>query len=112
MSAYFTRTGGAPTAFGAAGAVKTGLVANYQVQGIDFYIGVNGPGVTVTLPPSSQIYPGKSFYIKDESGLAGTVNAITLSGGGANIDKSASMTMQANFISLQVLWTGTFWSII
>jgi hypothetical protein len=112
MAAYFTRTGGAPTGFGPPGAVQSGLVANYQVQGTDFYIGVNGPGVTVTLPPSSQIYPGKSFYIKDESGLAGTVNSITLSGGGPTIDKSATITLQANFISLQVLWTGTFWSII
>lgn len=44
----------------------------YQITNDDYYIGVNVASVvTVTLPPSTEIYTGREFYVKDESGTAG-----------------------------------------
>lgn len=44
----------------------------YQITNDDYYIGVNvASNVVVTLPPSSDIYTGREFYVKDESGTAG-----------------------------------------
>ena len=107
MAAYFTRSGGSPLS-------PPGLVqkisSNYQVQPTDYYIGCNGIGITVTLPANS-LYPGKSYYIKDESGQASR-NPIILSGNGNTIDGSATITFTMNYISVQVLWTGSGWSII
>jgi len=81
-----------------------------DVLASDYYIGVNGTGVTVTLP-NTGVPTGKTYVIKDESGNA-SVNPITLSGNGNTIDGSATLTMVANYMSLQVIWTGSFWSII
>jgi len=80
-----------------------------DVLASDYYIGVNGTGVTVRLPTG--VPTGKTYVIKDESGTAST-NHITLSGNGNTIDGSATLTMVANYMSLQVIWTGSFWSII
>jgi hypothetical protein len=44
----------------------------YQITTEDYYIGVNANSVvTVTLPPASEVYTGREFYVKDESGQAG-----------------------------------------
>jgi hypothetical protein len=44
----------------------------YQITVDDYYIGVNANSiVTVTLPPASEVYTGREFYVKDESGQAG-----------------------------------------
>lgn len=44
----------------------------YQITNDDYYIGVNvASTVTITLPPSSDVYTGREFYVKDESGNAG-----------------------------------------
>jgi hypothetical protein len=45
---------------------------SYQITNDDYYIGVNvASTVTITLPPSDEVYTGREFYIKDESGNAG-----------------------------------------
>jgi hypothetical protein len=80
-----------------------------DVLASDYYVGINGTGVTVRLPTG--VPTGKTYVIKDESGTAST-NHITLSGNGNTIDGSATLTMVANYMSLQVIWTGSFWSII
>lgn len=44
----------------------------YQITNNDYYIGVNvASTVVITLPPSSEIFTGREFYVKDESGNAG-----------------------------------------
>lgn len=44
----------------------------YQVTNDDYYIGVNvASTVTITLPPAAQVFTGREFYVKDESGNAG-----------------------------------------
>lgn len=44
----------------------------YQITNDDYYIGVNvASTVTVTLPPAAQVFTGREFYVKDESGNAG-----------------------------------------
>lgn len=44
----------------------------YQITNDDYYIGVNcASTVRITLPPSSDVYTGREFYVKDESGNAG-----------------------------------------
>lgn len=43
----------------------------YQITKDDYYIGVNvASTVTITLPPSSEIFTGREYYVKDESGNA------------------------------------------
>jgi hypothetical protein len=45
---------------------------SYQITNDDYYIGVNvASTVTITLPPSADVYTGREFYVKDESGNAG-----------------------------------------
>ena len=44
---------------------------SYQITNDDYYIGVNvASTVTITLPPSADVYTGREFYVKDESGNA------------------------------------------
>lgn len=44
----------------------------YQITNNDYYIGVNvASTVTITLPPAADIFTGREFYVKDESGNAG-----------------------------------------
>lgn len=45
----------------------------YQITNDDYYIGVNvASTVVITLPPSTEVYTGREFYVKDESGNAGS----------------------------------------
>ena len=44
----------------------------YQITKDDYYIGVNvASTVVLTLPPAADVYTGREFYVKDESGNAG-----------------------------------------
>ena len=51
----------------------TYVISNtYQITNDDYYIGVNvASTVTITLPPAADVYTGREFYVKDESGNAG-----------------------------------------
>ena len=89
--------------------------ASHNVLLTDYYIGVNGTGVTVTLPLGSTVPSGKTFVIKDESGQVTPNSAyrFTIKGSGSDlIDASTSYTVTVSFISLSFLWNGTSWSII
>jgi hypothetical protein len=112
MAAYFTRTGGSP--FFPPSSIKQ-VSSNYSIQPTDFYIGVNGTGVTVTLPDGSTINTGQSYVIKDESGLINTNSAyrITINTPDSKtIDGSVSLTVVNSWTSVTLLWTGLTWSII
>jgi len=83
----------------------------YQILDSDYYIGCDGSGIVLTLPPGTGVLIGKVFIIKDESGLAAT-NHITVNGSGDLIDGNSSLTIVVNYLALGLLWTGTKWSII
>jgi hypothetical protein len=83
----------------------------------DYYIGVNSNGsgnVTVTMPLGSTLQSGKLYFIKDESGRAsiqGYRPVIQMSGGDL-LDGNSVVVMALNYIALQIMWTGTRWSIV
>ena len=110
----FTRSGGAPPPWYTAMPVVQ-VTASYSAQVTDYYIGVNGTGVTVTLPVGSTTYVGKTYVIKDESGLV-TPNSSyrfnVVPSGSDTIDGSVSLTVTVSYTALTFLWTGSIWSII
>lgn len=110
----FTRSGGTPPPWYTQVPVVQ-VTANYSAQVTDYYIGVNGTGITVTLPLGSSTYIGKTFVIKDESGLVTPNSAyrFNIATSGSNtIDGSSSLTVTVSYTAVTVIWTGSFWSII
>jgi Tfp pilus assembly protein PilX len=111
----FTRSAGTPPPWYGVNPIQTGISSNYTAQPSDYYIGVNGTNVTVTLPLGSSVVAGKTYVIKDESGLisGNTAYRITIATSGSNtIDGTPSITVTQSFTSLTAFWTGSFWSII
>ena len=110
----FTRSGGTPPPWYTAVPVVQ-VTSSYAAQGTDYYIGVNGTGVTVTLPLGSSTYLGKTYVVKDESGKITPNSAyrFNIATSGSNtIDGSASLTVTVSYTAVTVLWTGSFWSIV
>ena len=96
--------------------VATALTGTYVATSADTYIGFTGGG-TVTLPLGSTLTRGKTYTIKDESGLAGTntTNLIKIQMSGTDLlDGYSSVTIQLNYAGLNVVWTGanSRWSFI
>lgn len=108
----FTRSGGAaPPWYSAMPVVQ--VTSSYAAQVTDYYIGVNGTGITVTLPPGSTTYAGKTYVIKDESGLASLNSNYKFNITSPDlVDGSSSLTVTMAYTALTLLWTGSFWSII
>lgn len=97
--------------------VTTGRTTNYTALGSDSYIGMSNGG-TVTIPLGSSLVRGKTYTIKDESGLAGTNAAkytITIQMSGADLlDGQSATVIQLNYAALTIMYTGApnRWSII
>jgi len=111
----FTRSAGTPPPWYGVNPIQTGISSNYTAQAYDYYIGVNGTGVTVTFPLGSSLVQGKTYVVKDESGLisSNTAYRITVAPTSPNtIDGQSSITVTQSFTSLTFFWTGFFWSII
>ena len=111
----FTRSAGTPPPWYGVNPIQTGISGNYIAQPYDYYIGVNGTNVTITLPLGTSVVQGKTYIIKDESGLitSNTAYRITIApSGGYLIDGSSSVTITQSRTALTVFWTGLFWSII
>ena len=104
----FTRSGGGSVQWPST--VVTNQGTSYVALPTDYYIGVNGPGVTVTLP--SGAITGKTYLIKNESGLVESNPAyrVTVTGS-ALIDGQTAFIIAVNYGAVNVLWTGTKWSI-
>ena len=97
--------------------VLSGRTTNYTALGSDSYIGMANGG-TVTIPLGITLARGKTYTIKDESGLAGT-NAqryqITIQMSGADLlDGQSTTIIQLNYAALTITYTGApnRWSII
>jgi len=109
----FTRSGGAPPPWYTAMPVIQ-VSSNYSAKGSDYYIGVNGTGVTVTLPLGSSTYVGKTYVVKDESGKI-SVNAlfrVTVATSGPDlVDGQQGLIIALDYGAVNILWTGSNWSI-
>jgi hypothetical protein len=95
------------------GAVVTGRTTSYGAGAADYYIGMSN-GQTVNLPLGSTLAAGKQYIIKDESGLAGILIGyrVTIASSSPNlIDGQSSAILAINYGSINVLWTGSAWSI-
>jgi hypothetical protein len=95
------------------GNIVTGQSVNYGALITDYYIGMTNGG-TVVLPIGSTLTAGKTYVIKDESGLAGiyTSSRVTIQPTAPNlIDGQTSAIIVINYASISVLWTGSTWSI-
>jgi len=111
----FTRSAGTPPPWYGVNPIQTGVSSDYAAQPYDYYIGVNGTNVTVTFPLGSSLVQGKTYVVKDESGLVTNNIAyrVTIAATSPNtIDGSASVTVTQSYTALTFFWTGTFWSII
>jgi hypothetical protein len=111
----FTRSAGTPPPWYGVNPIQTGISSNYAAQPYDYYIGVNGTNVTITLPLGSSVVQGKTYVVKDESGLitSNTAYRVTIAPTSPNtIDGQSSITVTQSFTALTFFWTGTFWSII
>jgi len=64
---------------------------------------------TINLPLGQTA--GKVFFIKDFAGVA-AANNIVVSGNGNNIDGAASQTINTNFGSLEIIFSGATWAIL
>lgn len=106
----FTRSVGTPPPWYGVNPIRTNVTSDYTAQPYDYYIGVNGVGVTITIPPGAGLVQGKTYVIKDESGQA-SINRITVTAPDG-IDGSTTITMVQSYMALTLFWTGTFWSII
>jgi hypothetical protein len=109
----FTRSGGAPPPWYTAMPVVQ-VTSSYSAQVTDYYIGVNGTGVTVTLPLGSSTYVGKTYVVKDESGKI-SVNAlfrVTVATSGPDlVDGQQGLIIALDYGAVNILWTGSNWSI-
>ena len=92
--------------------VVTNQSVTYTANALDYYIGVNGVGVTINLPQGSTLPVGKTYVIKDESGLAAT-NHITVAPYSGNlIDGQTALNLVVNYLAVSLIWTGARWSIV
>lgn len=83
---------------------------NYTLTNSDDFVGVDTSAArTITMPSAPST--GKRWTIKDKTGTAAAFN-ITVSGGGHNIDGSASYTINTNFGSIDLIYNGTTFSVI
>jgi hypothetical protein len=87
---------------------------SYVANVNDYYIGITDTSSarTITLPNPSLITEGKTFYVKDESGGAGT-NSITIqASGGATIDGDPNTVINSNYGSANIIKRGSVYYVI
>jgi hypothetical protein len=93
--------------------ILSGRTTSYSVGPLDYYIGMSN-GQTINLPLGSTLTSGKQYIIKDESGLAGTFVGyrVTVATSSPDlIDGQNSVILAINYGAINVIWTGSFWSI-
>ena len=89
--------------------VVTAQSTSYTATSSDYYIGMSNGG-TVTLPQGATLTRGKTYTIKDESGLAGktqSYNIIIQASGSDLIDGQSNVYVQLAYTAVNVMWTGT-----
>jgi hypothetical protein len=89
--------------------VVTAQSTSYTATSSDYYIGMSNGG-TVNLPQGATLTRGKTYTIKDESGLAGKnqlYNIIIQASGADVIDGQSNVYVQLAYTAVNVMWTGT-----
>jgi hypothetical protein len=87
----------------------TSVSNTYQVLVTDDMLAINASSAyTITLPANPEL--GDTYTFKDINGTTAT-NNIIISGNSNNIDGISTATMNTNFASLIITYTGTQWSI-
>jgi len=117
MQAVFSRSGGAPVGMPIPGGFLH-ITGSTIIPPVTSYVGVNGPGVTVTLPIGALCSQGYYVIIADESGLASTnpAYAISVATQGSDTLAGNSYTqgislISINYGSVYIVWSGLGWII-
>ena len=115
MQAVFSRSSGPPVNLPIPGNFQH-VTTNYTALTTDSYIGVNGSGVTVTLPQGATCSQGKFIIIADESGLPSTNTAYGISVAPFTGDSLAGQNQSIvlipiNWGSVYIVWMGLGWII-
>lgn len=87
------------------------ITSSYQVTLNDNYIGVdsNYSNIIVTLPPLSTVENGRSFVVKDETGMA-DANIITISASvGDSIDLDTYTHLDIDFVAVSIYKNTNGW---
>lgn len=84
--------------------------ASYTLLSTDYIIAVNFSG-TVSIGLIASPVIGRSYRIKDISGGAAS-NNITVTPASGNIDGAANLVINTNYGSIDVVYTGSQWSVL
>lgn len=92
---------------------RTATAIDYTVLVTDAYVGVTDTSVARTISLPAAPTEGQIFYVKDESGAAGT-NAITIDVDAAatTIDGAASIDLDSNYAGVLIEYNGTEYGVI
>lgn len=93
---------------------RTATAISYTILTTDYIIGVTSTASvrTLTLPTVAAAGIGRTYVIKDESGLCGT-NSITIDGNGSEtIDGALTYVMNVNYQSVTLYCTGAAWMVV
>ena len=96
------------------GAMNLNTVAtatSYSALASDDYIGVTSTAAprTITLPAASSVADGHVYFIKDESGGAGTSNITISRSGSDTIDGATSVVISVNYGVSRIIMRNTAW---
>ena len=85
----------------------------YTVLTTDDHLGVDCSGSIISIELPDAPAAGRLFGIKDNTGSAATNNiSVTTVGGAVNIDGATTYTMNTNFQSINVVFSGTAYEVI
>jgi len=90
---------GPPINVGGSGPILLPSSANFFI----FVNNITGSAISIAIPSGTI---GQQLIIKDIAGNAGTYN-ITITAGG--IDGFPNYVLVSNYMSLSLVWTGSFW---
>lgn len=92
---------------------RTATAASMTAAASDFIIGVTSTAAarTITLP-TAEVVAGKSYYVKDESGAAGTNNITVATQGSETIDGASTYVIKQDYQGVWLYSDGTDWFLI
>lgn len=88
----------------------TQITGTYNVQLTDDYIAITSLIASFNVFMPQFPFIGDAYEFKDTTGNAGTF-PVTIFGNGANIDASATFTLNQPYASVVLTYTGTTWSV-
>jgi hypothetical protein len=87
----------------------TPVSTTYNILETDDYIAIDASSIyTITLPSSPIL--GDTYEFKDINGTS-SINNITISGNGNNIDGNSDLVLTTDYTSVVITYTGSQWSV-